>query len=336
MTKAIMPIVAGTVLGASVVSVLLRTDRADDPTNGPAALIADTIPSTETGDPASPIDSSLANTGLAASQLSVITDPTARCNAALALLNVRGYSAANIDEISTTLPPIEAVNFKIYAIVELGEHDARGALVPAMALPNLEQRQLASKRLARTLAERDPLGAIAELNTVDAPAFEAAFMVSLLDTWSIHDPDRLLAYLERPGEVRIPVAELAFELLGGRDPERLLNAADRLAPDVRTEAITAALGSFMERDPVAALLRVGELVPGSDRSTLEREVARAYGEQDLGAALRWANETNATADTRLLVLAGIQRVDPDRALELVTTELASADRRAQMRQRVGM
>jgi hypothetical protein len=229
------------------------------------------------------------------------------------------------------------VNFRIDAIVALGKRDSQEALASTMLLPDPEQRRVALRRLAQSLAEDDPLGAISSLNTIDSAALESEFMVALLDSWAIIDPDQALAYLESPGKVRIPLAELAFDLLADRDPERLLSLADGLVADVRTEAITASFGTFIERDPLASLSRIGQLAPGPIRSRLENEVARAYGEQNPDEAWLWVNETNATADTRLLVLAGIQSVDPARALELVMTDLASvdSDARAQMRQRVG-
>jgi hypothetical protein len=322
MLKAILPIAVGAVLGAFVVAALPKSERAD---YEPVAEIgtADPLPPTETEAP-EPLS---------------LGDPDAasRREIALSLLHVRGYSAADIDEISTTVPPIEAVNFRIDAIVALSNQDVQSALASAMLLADAEQRRLALRRLAQSLAERDPIGAVSSLNAIDSAALERIFVAELLDNWAIVDPDQALAYLEDSGDVRIPLAEQAFDLLAERDPERLLRLADGLVADVRTAAIAAAFGTFIERDPLAALSRIEELATGPDRSRLEREVARVYGEQNPDEAWRWADETNADANTRMLVLAGIQSVDPAHALDLMMADLTGvdADRRAQMRQRVG-
>lgn len=336
MAKTILPIVAGTVIGASVGYGYLQNEATLEQSSV-ALPTADISASSESAFSASPGsgDSYTRDNGVEPSRAS--TGAAARREAALARLAADGYSAHMVDEIAATLPPIEAINFRIEALVALSTQDPERAISSAINLPDAEQRRLALRKLAQALAGQDPAAAIAGLDAIESAELKSGFMEELLDSWSIADPDQLLAFLENPGNVHIPVARFAFDLLADRDPERLLSLAAGLSVDARQAAMRSAFGSFIEQDPLAALARAGDLAPGSVRSSLQSEVPAAFGEKDPDAAWRWANESDANANVLMQVLLGIQNVDPERALNLALAELASTDssRSARMRQRVG-
>ena len=337
MAKAVVLIVVGATLGAVVVSVLLRGDRADAVSNA-TIIAASAVSSSNAPESTMSTDREIGNSSAYIAyiaQVSEISDPAARRVAALELLDTFGNGSASIEDIAAALPDAEAVNFRIAAIIELGRRDTEAAMAAAMALPEPEQRRLALIRLARVLAERDPLGAFEQLDTVEDLEFD--FLSDLLDSWSMIDPDTVLGFLDGSNSVEIPLTEFTFELLAAQDPERLLEIADRFEPEIRTTAESAAFRSLIEQDPIAALPRIRELKPGFERSALEQEVATVFGEQDPEAAWLWANDGQMSADTKLLVLTGIQRADPNRALELLTSELTSsnAEIRAETRQRIG-
>jgi hypothetical protein len=100
---------------------------------------------------------------------------------------------------------------------------------------------------------------------------------------------------------------------------------DDLRRDIAALATTAALESLIERDAAAALARIDALPPGADRSRLERSAAESYGEKNPEAAWEWAMATKATPLAANGVVRGIQKVDPDRAWEIMLSQLNSTN-----------
>ncbi len=311
-----LPILAGAAFGSLVVAILLRSDSAGDPP--PAA----TTPALSM--PASAVESTARQGELTPDSLPAMTDPQGRSEAPLAMHGSSEDYLAEIDTVTASLSPTAAVNFRIHAIVNLGEHDMQGALAAAMALPEHEQRRLTLARLAARLAETDPLGAIETIGNINAPDLEHEFLAALLDTWAERDPARVFSYLESADQSRLPATELAFQALAASNPDRLLAIADNLRRDLATLATIAAFETLIERDAPAALARITALTPGANRTRLETTAAEVYGEQDPEAAWEWAT-TQREALAWIGVVRGIQKVDPDMAWSIMSSQLYSTD-----------
>lgn len=314
-----LPILAGAAFGSIVVAILLRTDSTGDP--APAA----TTPAQSMA--ASSAESTARQGELTPDGLPAMTDPQGRSEAALAMPESSEDYLAEIDTIAASLSPTEAVNFRIHAIVNLGERDMQGAFAAAMALPEHEQRRLTLLRLAARLAETDPLSAIEAIQDINAPDLEHDFLAALLDKWAVRDPARVFSYLESADQSRLPATELAFQALAASNPDRLLAIADNLRRDISRLATFAAFETLIERDAAAALTRITASTPGAHRSLLEAMAAEVYGEQDPEAAWAWAT-TQRDLRTRISALRGIQKVDPDMAWSIMSSQLNSTDAQA--------
>jgi hypothetical protein len=180
----------------------------------------------------------------------------------------------------------------------------------------------------------------------------------MADRWALLDPDRALALARdlrderlrftfeaaglralartEPGAAiaRLASADAATRqrgLLGAlgelvrADPERVLSLAESLPADGRRAAVAAAIAQLATRDPLAATRYVENLPPGTDRQNMVQLVARAYGRHDADAALDWAR---AQPDRNLVsaVVSGVAEGDPRRALDVVLSLEAPADR----------
>jgi hypothetical protein len=319
----ILPVIFGSVLGALVVTMLLSGDRVDGPSAEVMPTPQRTAPSTP--DALSQPDFGSADTVVTLKDIPSITDPADRREAALALLDIYGHDAAGIDAVAASLPAIEAINFRIHAIADLGATDMQAAFAAVMALPDHEQRRLTLLRLATVLAATDPLAAIAAIEQIDSPDLETAFAAALFDAWAAREPGRVFSYLESADMSTVSAIETALGALAASDPERLLAMVDDLRRDIAALATTAALESLIERDAAAALARIDALPPGADRSRLERSAAESYGEKNPEAAWEWAMATKATPLAANGVVRGIQKVDPDRAWEIMLSQLNSTN-----------
>ena len=326
--RGILPVIVGAVLGALVVTILLGDRLADEPSLGAttaaqrAALSASTS-AFATADP----DLAAADAAVTPDDIAAMADPVARRRAALALLDDDGLDAAAIERIAASLPPTEAVNFRIDAIVKLAASDTDGAFAAVMTLPDREQRRLALSRLASALAGTDPLAAIAAVAQIDAPDLETEFVAALLDAWAVLDPASVFGYLESADASVVLAGEATLAALAASDPERLLAMANDFRRDVASLATTAALETLIDRDPESALSRIAALPPGADRAGLERTAAELYGEQNPSAAWEWASGAGIDAYSRIAVVRGIHQVDPEMAWDLMLSQLTSTDSR---------
>lgn len=338
--RVIVPVTVGAVFGALVVSILLSDRTSDDPspavTNPAERAGGSTGTALATASGNATVDALAASeaggldtsTQLTLAEIASITDPAARRAAALALLDVHGHDGAGIDIVAASLPPTEAVNFRIQAIVSLGTSDMPAAFAAAMALPDSEQRRLTLLRLAPVLAGIDPVAALAAIEEIDSPELASIFVSALLDRWTALDPDRVFSYLESADPSLVAASEGLLDALAASDPERLLAMAPDLRRDIATLATTAALETLIERNPESALARIGALPPGSDRSRLQTTAAEAYGQRNPEAAWEWAASAGVDGLARVGVVRGIQKVDPDLAWDIMRSQLNNADDQA--------
>ena len=87
----------------------------------------------------------------------------------------------------------------------------------------------------------------------------------------------------------------------------------------------AALMSFARDDPLAALSHAEALPPGGEREQMLSTIATSYGRTDPEAALAWAQSLSPPSPNVVAnVLAGLARVDPDRAIDLLFETLTPA------------
>src|SRR5690606_34158682 len=212
-------------------------------------------------------------------ELTTIVDPIARREAALALVAEGGYDPAQLDRIASFLPPDERIVFRIHATANLGARDMPAALAAAVRLPEHEQRRLALQRLASVVARTDPAGAIALVDSVQAPELATELVGAVFTAWAALDPAALSAHLETmDAYVAVPAA--AFEKLAASGPERLLAIAENLPRGVRVTATTAALNALIERDPARMLAYIDGMPPGPGTASLRTKATEAYGERD--------------------------------------------------------
>jgi hypothetical protein len=267
------------------------------------------------------------NPSEALTALAGVREPPTRRAIALVLLDVLGNDELGRNRIAATLPPIDAVNFAIDAIVREAEQDLRGAFQAAAALPDQSHQRLALSRLASQFARQDPLSAIAWIKELNSPSLVSEALSSLIDEWAMIDPIQAFNYLETADKKNLTSMEIALQIFAEQDPKRLLGVVDEFPSAFRTQAQTSAIVALVGRDSNAALAYVDAL---PDSSRLKIEFGKVYGSADPESALKWAQAQPAAsssspspADPMLAVLLGVRSVDPDRALEFVLSDLAS-------------
>ena len=115
----------------------------------------------------------------------------------------------------------------------------------------------------------------------------------------------------------------ALEAMTWIEPERALAAAESLPGNLGQSLRRTALMSMAQDDPLAALRHVETLAPSGDRDMLLNMIAQSYGRTDPAAAIAWAQ----TMPPQLLtvVMFGVARSDPERAIELLLTLPSGAE-----------
>jgi hypothetical protein len=138
--------------------------------------------------------------------------------------------------------------------------------------------------------------------------------------WTYADPDAVLDYvLELAPESRDQVLRTgglqAFALV---DPQRALRAAEGLPADLGTMLRRTALMNIARDDPLTAISLVETLPATPDRELMLGVIAASYGRSDPEAALLWAQSLSPPSPNAVgNVIAGLARVAPDRAIDLM-------------------
>ena len=253
-------------------------------------------------------------------------DPQAAQALGVAMLDVLGNDDLGITRVLGAAPQIDADRFRIEAAVANAKRDPQAALERLLELP-AAKASTAFGRLATVWVARDALGALAAAEAMADPAQRDEFKNAVLSAWARVDPEALVDYVlelapeQRNETLRFGNVLQAFSLV---EPQRALRAADGVPGELGTSIRRAALASLARSDPLAALSVAEGLPAGNEREQLLRAIATSYGRTDPDAALAWANSLSPPSPAIVAnVLAGLARVDPDRAIDLIFETMAA-------------
>ncbi len=247
----------------------------------------------------------------------------------IAVLEVIGNDGLGVARVLGAAPQIGADRFRIEAAMAKAPNDPAGALEDLLELPP-SRASAAFERLAAIWIERDVHEAIAAAAAIADETLRTELSAAVMRTWARVDPDALVDYVvdldpERRGEaLRSPGALQAFAFV---DPQRALQAAEGMPGDLGAMMRRAALMSFARDDPLAAL-SAAEALTGSEREQVLSAIATSYGRTDPEAALAWAQSLSPPSPSIVAnVLAGLARVDPDRAIDLLFATMEASGQR---------
>ncbi|HWN37105.1 MAG TPA: hypothetical protein VNP02_01320, partial [Gammaproteobacteria bacterium] len=253
-------------------------------------------------------------------------EPQAAQKLGVAMLEVLGNDDLGIARVLGAAPQIDADRFRIEAAVAKAQRDPNDALQYLLELP-AAKASTGFGRIATIWVERDALGALAAAEGMTDPAQRNEFKNTVLTAWARVDPEALVAYVlelapeQRSETMRSGNVLQAFSLI---EPQRALQAAESVQGELGASIRRAALVSLARADPLAALSVAQGLPPGNEREQLLRSVATSYGRTDPYAALAWANSLSPPSPSIVAsVLAGLARVDPDRAIDLLFETMAT-------------
>ncbi|HEY3516831.1 MAG TPA: hypothetical protein VGL98_07250 [Gammaproteobacteria bacterium] len=253
-------------------------------------------------------------------------EPQAAQALGVAMLEVLGNDDLGIARILSAAPQIDADRFRIEAAVAKAQRDPNTALERLLELP-AAKASTAFGRIAVIWVERDALGALAAAEQLADPTQRNELKTSVLSAWARVDPEALVDYVlelapeQRSETLRFGNVLQAFSLI---DPQRALRAAEGVPGELGTTIRRAALVSLAREDPLAALSVAEGLPAGNEREQLLRAVATSYGRTDPDAALAWAQSLSPPSPSIVAnVIAGLARVDPDRAIDLIFETIAA-------------
>jgi hypothetical protein len=246
-------------------------------------------------------------------------DASAALTLGVAVLEVIGNDSLGVARVLGAAPQIDADRFRIEAAIAKAPREPNAALEDILALPP-SKAGAAFERLAVVWMERDVHGALAAAEEIPDQTLRLELKASINRAWARTDPDALVNYvLELDPEARNEAlrsgALQAFALV---DPQRALRAAEDIRGDLGTMIRRSALTSLARDDPLAAVSIAQALPPGNDREQMLSAVAASYGRTDPEGALAWAQSLSPPSPSVVgNVLAGLARVDPDRAIDLL-------------------
>lgn len=256
-------------------------------------------------------------------------DSSAALTLGIAVLEVIGNDGLGIARVFGAAPQIGWDRFRIEAAMAKAPQDPAAALADILELPP-SKAGAAFERLAVFWIERDVHGAIAAAEEIADESLRNEFSAAVMRTWARIDPDALVDYVldldpERRSEaLRSPGALQAFAVV---DPQRSLQAAEGMPGDLGAMMRRAALMSFARDDPLAAL-SAAEALTGGEREQMLSAIATSYGRTDPEAALAWAQSLSPPSPNVVAnVLAGLARVDPDRAIDLLFETMNATNQR---------
>jgi hypothetical protein len=253
-------------------------------------------------------------------------EPQAAQKLGVAMLEVLGNDDLGIARVLGAAPQIDADRFRIEAAVAKAQHDPDAALEHLLELPSAKA-STAFGRIATIWVERDALGALAAADGMADLAQRNEFKNAVLTVWARVDPQALVDYVlalapeQRSETMRSGNVLQAFSLI---EPQRALQAAESMQGELGVSIRRAALVGLAREDPLAALGFAEGLPAGNEREQLLRSIATSYGRTDPDAALAWANSLRPPSPSIVTsVLAGLARVDPNRAIDLMFETLAT-------------
>jgi hypothetical protein len=235
----------------------------------------------------------------------------------VAMLEAIGNDDLGIARVLGAAPQLDSDRFRIEAAIAKAAEDPAAALESVLALPP-SKAATALERLAVLWVERDVHGALAAAEEVADESLRNQLRGAVMRAWTYADPEALLDYVlelepERRNEALRTGGLQAFAAV---DPQLALRAAEGLPGELGSMLKRTALMSLARDDPLTAISLV-EALPSGEREMMLGVVASSYGRTDPEAALLWAQSLNPPSPNAVgNVLAGLARVDPDRAIEL--------------------
>src|SRR5688572_10869214 len=247
----------------------------------------------------------------------------------VAILEVIGNDSLGMARVLGAAPQIDADRFRIEAAMAKAPHDPAAALEDILVLPPSKARP-AFERLAVIWVERDVHGALAAAEEISDEPLRNELKAAVLRAWTYTDADALLEYvLELDPEDRDEALRTGgFQAFALVDPKRALRAAQDLPGELGAMLKRTALMTLARDDPLAAISLADALPAGNDREQMLSAIATSYGRTDPDAALARAQSLSPPSPNVVAnVLAGLARVDPDRAIDLLLETLGSTDQR---------
>ncbi len=247
----------------------------------------------------------------------------------VALLEVLGRDDLGIARVLGAAPQIDADRFRVEAAIAKAHDDPAAALEDILALP-ASKAGAAFERLAVIWIERDVYGAIGAAEEIADDSLRNELKAAVVRAWARVDPEALVAYVNdlaperRNDTLRSPGVLQAFAVV---DPQLALQAAENMPGELGLMMKRAALMSLVRDDPLAALNMAEALPAGNERDQMLSAIGSSYGRTNPEAALAWAQGLSPPAPNVIAnVLAGLARVDPDRAIDLLFETMAASER----------
>jgi len=245
-------------------------------------------------------------------------DGPAAMTIGVALLEILGNDDLGIARVLGAAPQLDPDRFRAEAAIARAAADPEAAIEDALRLP-ASKRGNALTAIATAWAKDDVLGALAHVDYIEDNDRRNAFKGAVLRQWALDDPEALLAYvfdLSADAQSEAMRDGTLYAPLSALEPLRALEAADALAGPAAAMVRRTALMQLAADDPLGALRHVESLPLGAERQQVLNSIATAYGRLDPEAAIAWAQSQNAP-ELLTSVLAGVVRVNPDRAMDLL-------------------
>jgi hypothetical protein len=245
--------------------------------------------------------------------------PQAALTFGIAVLEAIGNDGLGIARVLGAAPQLDADRFRVEAALAKAADDPAASLEDLLGLPATTAGG-AFERLAVIWLEHDAYGAMAGAEAVADETLRNELKGALTRTWANLDPDALVDYfVDLDTEGREELLRLgALQAFALVDPQRALQAAETVPGDLGAMMKRAALLSVAQTDPLSAL-RIAETLPSAaEREPLLSAIAASYGRTDPEAAFAWAQSLDPPSPHIVAnVLAGLARVAPDRAIDLL-------------------
>ena len=237
----------------------------------------------------------------------------------VAMLDVIGNDDLGIARVLGAAPQLDADRLRVEAAIAKAAENPAAALESILALPPSKAGP-ALERLAVIWVERDVHGALGAADEIADESLRNQLKGAVMRAWTYADPDALLDYVleldpERRTEALRTGGLQAFALV---DPLRALRAAEGLPGELGAMLKRTALMSIARDDPLTAISLVEALPATSEREMMLGVIATSYGRADPEAALLWAQSLSPPSPNAVgNVIAGLARVNPDRAIDLL-------------------
>jgi hypothetical protein len=267
-----------------------------------------------------------AETDLAAAlrELEVIERPALLRSVSIALLDVIGTNSEGIARVAAAVPAADRLNFTFDAIASHAAEDALAAIGLALDLEDLPAQTEAVSRVARELAQRDPLAALVYSEAIESYALGDVYRSVVLEEMAAKYPEDFFAWVQSAKSADIPSAGTLFEFVAEVQSERLLALLDEIPEGIRPAAERAALEALAPTNPGAVFAHIATSPPGAARDRLFTSTARTFALSDAQGALVWVNALEPPSSAAMTgVLQAFAETQPVLGAEILIEKLTS-------------